>query len=149
MFRKLEQKSQRLIEAEWDVLAPIRFSQIASGVDITYHHVLIPAVQVLLPKKNTEFALDAGCGVGFFTDMLADYAAEAIGVDASVETIKIAQLNFGTRAKFVCSTLEHHAQINKETYDLAVANMVLMDVLDLRLFLSSISYLITYDSPPI
>jgi 2-polyprenyl-3-methyl-5-hydroxy-6-metoxy-1,4-benzoquinol methylase len=138
MFRKLDQKSQKLIEAEWDVLAPIRLDQIATGADITYRHVLIPAMLALIPEKCAEFALDAGCGVGFFTNILADHAIKTVGVDSSAGSIEIASANFGTRATFVCSTLENHAQTNQAVYDLAIANMVLMDVLDLGLFLASV-----------
>jgi SAM-dependent methyltransferase len=138
VFRKLDRTSAKRIASEWDVLAPIRFQQITSGEDITYHHILVPSVLGLIPRLPGAVALDAGCGIGYLTNLLADHAARVVGVDASAESIDIARAHFGTRAHFVQETLESHSAKNTGTYDLVIANMVLMDVLNLHVFISAL-----------
>lgn len=45
--------------------------------------------------------LDAGCGAGYGTAMLAEFAAEAIGFDLSLETVEYAREHYGQKAKFL------------------------------------------------
>jgi protein-L-isoaspartate O-methyltransferase len=78
MFRKIDYKTVEGISAEWDMLAPIRFQQITSGEDITYHHILIPNLLELLPRERVAATLDAGCGVGYFTNLLADHSERVV-----------------------------------------------------------------------
>jgi len=138
MFRRLERKSTKAIASEWDILAPVRFQQITSGEDITYHHVLVPSVLRLMPGQPVAAALDAGCGIGYLTNLLTDHAALVVGVDASAESIEIARAHFGTRADFIQETLESHSKKNTQAYDIVIANMVLMDVSDLDVFVSAL-----------
>jgi SAM-dependent methyltransferase len=74
-----------------------------------------------------------------------NYAIAVVGVDASAESIKLAHSTFGTRVKFIHQTAEGHAKRNVAAYDLAIANMVLMDVLDLELFLSALHRMLRPD----
>jgi SAM-dependent methyltransferase len=138
MFRKIERKATEGIAAEWDVLAPVRFQQITSGEDITYHHILVPSVLGLMPREPVAAALDAGCGIGYLTNLLTDHSARVVGVDASAESIDIARAHFGKRAEFIQETLESHSAKNTGAYDMVVANMVLMDVPDLHVFVSAL-----------
>lgn len=137
MFRRVDAKSAAMIISEWDALAPIRLRQITSGKDITYRHVLVPSILALVSGEVAATALDAGCGVGFLTDLLAEHAGEVVGVDPSAKSIVIARAHHGKRAKFIQDILESYSKQNPSSADLVVANMVLMNVLDLDGFLAA------------
>ncbi|KAA0074550.1 class I SAM-dependent methyltransferase [Tardiphaga sp. P9-11] len=137
MFRKVEKKTIAAIAAEWDALAPIRYQQIVSGVDLTFKHVLAPALLSLASAENADTVVDAGCGVGILTNLLAAQTREVVGVDPSPESISIARAHFGRSAGFFLGTLETYAANCRAEADLIVANMVLMDVLDLDSFIKS------------
>ena len=113
---------------EWDALAKIRYDQIASGRDLTFNKILLPALLKLIGNRPVKQILDAGCGVGILTQALASHAEVVMGVDPSAVSIGIAQSINDTRTGFVCSTLEEFADQSDLTFDLVVANMVLMDV---------------------
>ena len=81
MFRKVEKKTISAIAAEWDALAPIRYQQIVSGADLTFTHVLAPAILSLASAENADTVVDAGCGVGILTDLLAAQARKVVGVE--------------------------------------------------------------------
>ena len=133
-FRRVTSKSQSQIISEWDRLAPTRFEQITSRKDFTFWNILAPAVTDLAKRFGGKKILDAGCGVGVLTSLLDEFSSEVIGVDPSSRSIEIARDNFGDEATFYCSSLEEFAEIASTT-DMIVANMVLMDVIDLRHFL--------------
>jgi 2-polyprenyl-3-methyl-5-hydroxy-6-metoxy-1,4-benzoquinol methylase len=137
MFRKVEKKSVAAIAAEWDALAPIRYQQIVSGEDLTFKHILAPAVLDLASGERANTVIDAGCGVGVLANLLAAQGSKVIGVDPSPESISIARAHFGQSADFFLGTLETYAASYREEADLVVANMVLMDVLDLDSFIAS------------
>jgi 2-polyprenyl-3-methyl-5-hydroxy-6-metoxy-1,4-benzoquinol methylase len=134
MFRKVDTKSPTALVSEWDVLAPIRYRQITHGEDITFRHVLAPTMLGLASREHAERIVDAGCGVGVLTNLLAQEGTSVTGVDPSGESIEIARANFGGNAEFVQSTLESYAEHRPGCVDLMIANMVLMDVLDIKSF---------------
>lgn len=138
-FRHVNKKQGIEIQHEWDALAPIRFEQISSGKDLTFNHVLSPEILKLADEIGANSVVDAGCGVGILTGMLADRGYDVTGVDPSGENIKIARARFGGVATFIESSLEDFSQRNFGAFDMIIANMVLMDVPDLRAFLSAVS----------
>lgn len=137
MFRNVEMKCSTVIVSEWDALATVRFQQITSGEDITYRQILVPSVLALVSDQSIATALDAGCGVGFLTDLLAQQIGKVIGIDPSGECIKIARSHHGKRASFVQGTFESYSEHTASSADLVVANMVLMDVIDLDTFIAA------------
>ena len=137
MFRNVDAKTAAMTTSEWDALAPIRLQQITSGQDITYQHILVPSILDLVSGQAAVTAVDAGCGVGFLTDLLAEHAGGVIGVDPSAESIAIAREHFGKRVNFIQETLESFSEKNARSTDVVVANMVLMSVLDLNSFLTA------------
>lgn len=137
MFRKVDVKSEAIITSEWDALATIRLQQITSGEDITYQHILVPSILDLVSGQAPATVVDAGCGIGFLTDLLAEHAGKVIGVDPSVESIAIARVHYGKRAEFIQERLESFSEQHARSADIVVANMVLMDVIDLNSFLTA------------
>jgi SAM-dependent methyltransferase len=137
MFRKVEKKSIAAITSEWDALAHIRLRQISSGTDLTFKHVLAPNIMRFASQEAAETIVDAGCGVGVLTSLLAKLGSTVIGIDPSAVSIAIARSHFGEMAEFSENTLEAYAQHNDAEADLVIANMVLMNVLDLRGFIGA------------
>lgn len=138
MLRKNDAKAFAEIISEWDTLAPVRYRQITSGEDVTYSRVLVPNVLSLLAGQKIKTVVDAGCGVGCLTGLLADYANEVIGVDPSAQSIKMARIHFGEGVRYFVETLEDYSKKFSQSGDLVIANMVLMDVLDLNSFLAAV-----------
>ena len=137
MPRPISAKSLTEIISEWDALAPIRYSQITTGEDITYNRVLIPNLLSLIKPLAPSSILDAGCGVGTFTSRLSEIAENTIGIDPSGKSIEIARSLNDSAARFIQSTIEEFAMTSKDRFDVIVANMVLMDILSLADFLTS------------
>jgi SAM-dependent methyltransferase len=136
MLRTVKKISQAEVISQWNALAPVRYRQIISGEDITYVRLLVPSVIALIPG-GSETLLDAGCGVGILTNQLAIHAKSVVGIDPSSESVSIARAHFEPQAQFEQTTLEECVRVHPQTADLVVANMVLMDILDLEGFLES------------
>ena len=147
MTERVNSKTQAQIVGEWDALSETRLMQITGGKDITYNHTLIPAVQRLIGTKHVECAIDAGCGIGALTPILKQGAQSVVGIDPSEKNINLARRHFGKSADFHNLTLQAYVDAAPETRaQLVVANMVLMDVLDLAEFLRAASSLLVINS---
>ncbi|WP_082446690.1 class I SAM-dependent methyltransferase [Sphingomonas sp. Leaf226] len=142
MIRNLASKNPRDIYAEWDALAPIRLKQIISGNDLTFKHILSPLIQELAFAEPGSDILDLGCGVGVLTEQLANMRDDAVGVDPSAVSIQIAREMFSSGVLFHRGSAEWYASATKKRFSVIVANMVLMDALDLRAFVKSVSILL-------
>ncbi len=119
------------IIAQWDALAPERLRQIESGQDITYRLFLVPHILKLAGRMGGMRIIDIGCGVGFLARILSDESANVIGIDPSQESIRIASI-YTNEVKFIVSTVEDYVNQCCEKNDIAICNMVFMDVIDLN-----------------
>jgi SAM-dependent methyltransferase len=138
MIRRAIRKTNSEIVREWDDLAQLRYEQIITGRDLSYHNILLPTILKLLSSNSKLSGVDAGCGIGFLSHILARKQASVIGVDPSERSVAIAREHYGSEALFIHSSLEDFAsEKNVQKFDFVVANMVLMDVLDLHEFISA------------
>lgn len=142
MFKLVSQMDMTTVVSEWDALAPVRLNQIVSGADLTYNHILLPTILEMIPNERMLTVLDAGCGVGVLSARLNALHHRVTGVDPSQRSVELAKSNFGQGIHFVAESIEQHAAIFGERYDLIVANMVLMDVPSLDDFLASTAKLL-------
>lgn len=130
--------------AEWDAVAKSRHEQIITGVDVSYNEVLTPAVLALCPRDSMQKVLDVGCGSGILTRKLGEISGEVIGVDPSSVSIGIARdwCRGVLNVRFMHSSVETLAQdVTLGNYSTVVANMTLMDCIDLRGTLHAIARL--------
>jgi SAM-dependent methyltransferase len=134
----LHSKGLEYVVAQWDALASTRRAQIESGEDITYRSFLVPQVVDLLGEIEHQDILDAGCGIGFLTGLLAGKGASVTGIDPSSASIKLARERH-PGVQFSSMSLEEYAANTSQKYDMLIANMVLMDVLNLDAFLIAAS----------
>jgi SAM-dependent methyltransferase len=137
MLRRFDKKALSEITAEWDALAPLRYQQISSGLDISYNKVIVPALLRLLANSRISNALDAGCGTGVFTAKLSEIADRVVGIDPSRNSIQIARSLRLNHTSFVRATAEEYSIEHEFDFDAVTANMVLMDVLNLHDFLQA------------
>lgn len=127
------------ISLKWDEIAPLRSFQIYSGKDITFNKVLSEFIISQIKRGPILNVIDAGCGVGALVKKLAPYACNIVGVDPSIISIEIARLN-NPDAIFYNSTLEEFCDSEKllnHKFDIIIANMVLMDTIDVFSFANS------------
>ncbi len=131
---------------EWDIIAPIRDEQIETGQDLSFHHILMPTLLELtqiMPKDSV--VIDCGSGTGRITRELARTFRRVIGVDMSSVSIDIAKRHyeFVNNLVFVNTTIEKYAETYVgPRYNVATANMTMMDMLSLESGLQAINTLL-------
>ncbi|MES2987811.1 MAG: class I SAM-dependent methyltransferase [Pseudomonadota bacterium] len=140
--REVPPKSVIEIAEEWDALAAIRLRQMSSGDDVTFSRIMMPTMFDFVNRQRPKSILDAGCGVGIFTDYLSRFFPNVIGIDPSKVSISLARSHFGERATFKNCSIEEFSDVSKKKFDVITANMVLMDAPDAAEFLSSVSRLL-------
>lgn len=146
-MKEVYKKNNLDIEKEWDNIALLRNTQIKNKVDVSFHKILVPNIieQLKYVDNISEKKLiDLGCGSGYLTNILSSYVKEAVGVDISSKNIEIAKKNFSKpNLHFYKSAIEHFKGCD---YEIAVSNMVLMDVINLERCVKSISDLLQKNS---
>ena len=143
-------KSPIDLAAEWDQLAEERHRQIASGIDLSFHHVIVPTTMELLGGSDVSVVLDIGCGTGDFTRQLANLAGQVIAIEPSAVSMAVARrvCDGISNIQFVNSMLEDWtAQAPCAKPTAAVAVMTLMTVSDLRGFISALSQILRPGTP--
>lgn len=132
-------KTQAQINREWDTIVPARDAYQRSG-DISFLRVLRPWISTAV--RDARSILDVGCGSGRLTEVLRARGARVVGVDPSSASIALAR-QFDPAGDYHVGTLEAFASGQPhERFDLAVANMVLMDAPDLEGLLEAIVRLV-------
>jgi len=121
---------------EWDGIAKERHIQIISGLDLSYHKVLIPTILEMLGGVRGLRILDVGCGSGVFSSKLATLGAAAVvGVDSSRQMIHIANQEYGgdSRIRFHHESIESFSNnYNGRRFDACVSNMSLVTMPNLE-----------------
>lgn len=131
-------KSQREITQEWDLIAPRRDEQLRNDADISFSKVLKPFFVSSL--REAQSIVDVGCGTGNLSSSLRAQGRRVLGLDPSTKSVETAR-SYDPSGEYIVGTLEAWAAANpREKFDVAVVNMVLMDVLDLRGFCQALSH---------
>ncbi|HXL89447.1 MAG TPA: class I SAM-dependent methyltransferase [Streptosporangiaceae bacterium] len=123
--RAVRPKTLTRIAEEWDAIAIKRRIQIISGNDLSFDHVLVPALQSALEHASRSSVLDIGCGTGAFTTRLAPQFLQIVGIDPSPRSIDQARAD-QTNIEFIVSSVEDFAKSGR-SFTCVVANMVMMN----------------------
>ena len=132
--------SEVIIEQEWDAIADYRDSLIRTGQDISLLDVTEPFVLENISHESIRSVLDCGCGTGHLPSLMAEkLEKEVVGIDISGRSITLAQKNYGHKPNlnFVKSSVIHFAKHDLK-FDACVANMVLMDLTNIKKNLEAI-----------
>lgn len=129
------------IASEWDQIAQLRADQISMGRDLSYTHVLLPAILRMVNGQAFPEILDVGCGAGFLTKHLANIGAHVTGVDLSSTNIRLAgqRLADERNVDLIHADMKMLGNRISTAIDLVTANMVLMTDMDISELLHAIS----------
>lgn len=134
--------SRRTKTAEWDKMASWWHAEAADrGV---YHQYtdIDPVVKELLGSVKGKKVIEIGCGNGYFSRALARRGAKVTALDASFKMIDIAIAEEKKKPLGIVCLVRDAARlqgIKSGSFDLAVANMMLMDVLNVEKAIKEIS----------
>ena len=144
MIGKIKCKTNNIIAVEWDNIAHYRSEQLIKHKDISMDEVLIPYVLDMMLESDTSDVIDIGCGTGYATSKFAARAKRIIGIDISDASIREAQRY--NNITFKTSSVEDFAKEYPNKYSLGIANMTLMDVVNLEEAIESSSILLKNDA---
>lgn len=128
----------------WNMLAQIHYHRLSDGKDVTFHKIFLPVIIDVIKKQagfNTYSVLDVGCGTGYLTSLISNYARSVLGVDNSDTSIALAIKN-STNAKninFKYEDIKTFSNSREQVFDFAIAHLVLHVIEDLDMTLRSIS----------
>lgn len=110
--------------AEWDGVCEKREQVIESGKDISLLSVTAPWLLGSILGESPKTVLDAGCGTGYVSSLVAPHVDSCIGIDASKKSISIA------RRKYRCPNLDFQVSTiagfeSTQQFDLCLSNMAL------------------------
>lgn len=118
------------IAAFWDGVAPDWDIQVGTDGDQNRLLNSDPVLWRFAGEVAGRDVLDAGCGTGYLTKMLAERGARVTGIDVSAEMISIARER-APGIEFRVDSCAELATVAGDSIDLVVANYVLMDTPDL------------------
>ena len=98
-------------------------------------HLITTALEKLLTNVAGKKILDAGCGNGYFSSWLTERGAQVFGVDGSSEMIEIAKMKYAD-IPFKVHDLTLNFPEPDQSYDFVFANMLLMHMDSISIFLS-------------
>lgn len=120
---------------EWDESAEFYHGCVGEVGDDNHRYIINPAVFRLLGGVRDKTILDAGCGQGYISRILARRGACVIGVDASRKLLSIArkieeEQRLGI--KYQLLDLSDLSSLKGERFNVILCNMVLMDLPNLE-----------------
>lgn len=133
-IKPVDSFNDNIIEQEWDTIADVRDRLIHSGQDISLLDVTEPFVLEVISRDDIRSVLDCGCGSGHLTQIIANKLKKStVGIDISGKSIDLAEKHYGRsdNVSFIKSSIIHFAK-HKISFDACVANMVLMDISEIR-----------------
>ncbi|WP_037370273.1 class I SAM-dependent methyltransferase [Amycolatopsis orientalis] len=100
----------------------------AESGDFAKQHLVNPVLLRLLGDVHGRRVLDAGCGNGYFSRMLAARGAEVTGVEPAESLISFAREKSGDGISYLRADLTRLPEL--EPFDAVVCSMVLMAIPD-------------------
>jgi 2-polyprenyl-3-methyl-5-hydroxy-6-metoxy-1,4-benzoquinol methylase len=135
-----ENINQREVQQQWElnsnqwIKLVDEISQDDKG-DLNRQLIIDQSMWELMGNVKNLNVLDAGCGNGYFSRVLAQKGAKVTGVDQSrvfIEYCKKKEQEEKRGIKYIAESLENLTTIESETFDLIVSNIVFIDVLDYK-----------------
>jgi ubiquinone/menaquinone biosynthesis C-methylase UbiE len=109
--------------------------QALRGEPGTYNELVeIPAMLSLIGDVKRKKILDAGCGYGYYSILLAKKGATVTGIDISEKMVKLAKENakkISVKCQFLVCDIQDLSIFASNTFDMAISSIVVGDVDDL------------------
>lgn len=120
--KRIDYKTLTELTEQWDNICESREEIIEQGLDVSLMYVTSPCVLEEVKKENPKTILDVGCGTGYLTACLSQYAP-TIGIDCSKKSIDIANNKYSKKGLcFLHNSIESYSPT--QYFDLCTANMV-------------------------
>ncbi|MHA1977100.1 MAG: class I SAM-dependent methyltransferase [Candidatus Hodarchaeales archaeon] len=103
--------------------------------DLNRQLIIDPAMWELIGEVKGLNVLDAGCGNGYFSRILAQRGANVTGVDHSrvfIDHCQKVEEEYKQGIQYFAEGLENLTSVRTESIDLIVSNIVFVDVLDYK-----------------
>jgi len=116
----------------WDLSAEQYAANCSKYGDINREVLLTPVILEMLGRVVGKQVLDAGCGEGFLSRLVAERGASVTAVDYSERLLEIARERTADelRIDYLHANLEHLDMLNDDTFDIVVSCVVVQDVPD-------------------
>lgn len=104
----------------------------AARVDTKPHNAYYerPATLSLLPDVAGKRVLDAGCGPGVYSELLAERGAEVVAIDASEKMVRLARERLGDRAEVLLADFGDPLDFPDGRFDFVLSALALDYVWD-------------------
>lgn len=127
MVKPIRPKKLEDISLEWDEVCHDRHDAITKEQDISLVSVTAPCVIRHVAEAAPGRVLDAGCGTGYLSSLIAKQLMDrgvCYGIDASRKSISIAQKNYlSGNLHFLQTTIQEYCP--SALFDMCVSNMAL------------------------
>ena len=126
--------SDEVVGKAWDKAASKWWGRYDEFGDPNRRYIIDPAIRQILGTVKSKHILDAGCGNGYLSRLLARQGARMVGVDTSEEAIrmaKTAESNEPQDIEYHVASLCDLSAFGNNTFDVIVSNIVLNDLQDL------------------
>jgi SAM-dependent methyltransferase len=122
--------SESEVARSWDENADSWAEQVRSGLDAYREHYNNPAFVEFIGDVRSKTVLDAGCGEGYNTRILARRGARMTGIDISARMIELAREEEERKPagiRYEVASFTNLAPFADSTFDVEVSFMALMD----------------------
>jgi SAM-dependent methyltransferase len=130
---KLQYPALREVRRRWDSSAEIWDRGYTKYGD-TYRRIIFnPALFPMIGEVKRKRILDAGCGTGYLTRLLAEKGAEVTGVDLSCKFMEIARYYEKKKPlgiRYLRADLARLSRLPKSHFDMVISVYVICDVRD-------------------
>ena len=122
------------VAKRWDENAEIYAQHIQRYGDINKEILVTPHLLEMLGELSGKRVLDAGCGEGFLSRLMAERGASVLAVDYSEKMLAIARERSQAELEidYRQANLEKMAGFSAKEFDLAVSSLVIQDLPDYK-----------------
>ncbi len=132
---KRSELSEEEVARHWDRNADLWADHVRRGWDAYREHFNNPAFFRFIGGRNGKRVLDAGCGEGYNTRLLARSGARMIGVDISPRMIELARQEEEREPLGICYEVASFCDLSlfdDASFDIVVSSLALMDSPDFK-----------------